>query len=592
MATTDDEATTSQPTPSSPRSPNGLSKAAKRYGPFVVVAVVIVAAIAIFGGGDGDDEDGGSEQASGQADSSVDRDELIRNGPMTPERAELEGETDVDFGPNCDPETERIKLPMVYAPPCVVPFDGDNGGATSSGVTEDEILLVRYETDPSMDPLLAAQIAATGAEINPETALQTAQDYLAVYQQAFETYGRTVRVEPFVGSGPSDDAQAALADARAIADLEPFAVIGGPQRQTGTFAEAIAAEGILCVGTCAVAVPENIIEAGYPYIWPLGPTTNEAAAMAAEMIGKLAGPGKAEMAGDEETRAQDRVYAMVHYDTVEGFQRPVFEGMVEELEGYDITLELDIEFELDINRMQENVRAWVAQLKDAGVTTVIYTGDPVTPGALTKEATAQDFHPEWILGQSYLADQSIFGRSFDQAQWINGFGIHLGGAARSTEETGDQYRIYEWAYGTRPPNDNYNILEPSIRQLFIGIHLAGPELTPESYRDGLFRYPPTGGSATSGHVSWGDHGIWPDIDYGGQDDAGIIWWDPDAEGEDETGEMGTGLYRFANGGQRYRLGEFPESLEEAGLFDEASSVTIYEEIPEDQQAPDYPPPGG
>jgi hypothetical protein len=239
--------------------------------------------------------------------------------------------------------------------------------------------------------------------------------------------------------------------------------------------------------------------------------------------------------------------------------------------------------------MQENVRTWVAQMEDAGVTTVIFTGDPLTPAALTEEATAQGFHPEWVLGQNVLADQAIFGRTFDQAQWVNGFGIGLN-ASRGEEETGDPFHIYDWAYGTRPPNNTYNIIEPSLRALFIGIHLAGEDLTPETFRDGMFRYPPTGAGATSPQLSRGDHGVWPGLDYGGNDDAAIIWYDADEPGVDEVGNDGVGLYRYALGGKRYTLGNFPDSAEDAGLFDEDSSVTIFESIPPEEAAPEYPPP--
>ena len=34
----------------------------------------------------------------------------------------------------------------------------------------------------------------------------------------------------------------------------------------------------------------------------------------------------------------------------------------------------------------------------------------------------------------------------------------------------------------------------------------------------------------------------------------------------------------------------PTSVEEAGLFDVESSVTIYDEVPEEDVPPDYPPP--
>ena len=50
------------------------------------------------------------------------------------------------------------------------------------------------------------------------------------------------------------------------------------------------------------------------------------------------------------------------------------------------------------------------------------------------------------------------------------------------------------------------------------------------------------------------------------------------------------MYRYADGGRRYTPGDAPRSLEEAGLFDVEASETIYDEVPEEDRAPDYPPP--
>ena len=41
---------------------------------------------------------------------------LIRSGPMTPQKAELLGET-VEFGENCDTTTGRVKLCLLYTSP-------------------------------------------------------------------------------------------------------------------------------------------------------------------------------------------------------------------------------------------------------------------------------------------------------------------------------------------------------------------------------------------------------------------------------------------------------------------------------------------
>jgi hypothetical protein len=569
--------------PPPPKRPAWMT-ALMRYGPILVVVLVVAAAVIVIGGGGGDDDDDNA-QSSGD---SASQDELIRSGPMTPQKAELENKT-VDFGPNCDTETGRIKLVSVYAPPCVEPFTGDNGGATSSGVTADSVKIVLYQADPALDPLTAATVANAGADVNPDSARQTVQGFVDLYNKLYEGYGRTIDVEIYTGTGAGDDVEAAKADAIAIAEKKPFAVIGGPAQSSAVFSQELASRKIICGPGCSLALNEDITSANAPYIWQAGPTPEEANEMAAELIGNLAGPGKAEFAGDDATRAKDRVYGLLHYDNAAGDYNNVFQSLKEKLADNGIDLATDVEFTLDLQRAQENARTNIGKLMAAGVTTIIYTGDPLTPVSLTEEATAQNYHPEWILGSSVLMDTSLFARRVDTEQWKHGFGIALTGA-RGAQETNGAFRTWDWAYGGLPPNNTANAIEPGIRTMFIGVHLAGPDLTPEAFRDGLYRYPPSGGGPTEPQVSRGDHGVWPHFDWGGSDDAAVIWYDPTATGEDEVGNDGVGLYRYANMGQRYTVGHFPKTPEEAGLYDTANSVTIFDQVPPGDETPDYPPP--
>jgi hypothetical protein len=556
--------------------------AARRYGPIAAVVAVVAAAVVVFGGGggDGDDGPGGEAAASG--------DELIESGPMTWQKAELAGE-DVDFGPGCDTTTGRIRLPSVYAPPCVEPFTGDNGGETHQGVTADTVEIVYYRSDPAMDPLAAATVRGIGVSLDPDAETDTIQGFVDLYNELFEGYGRTVSVEVFVGTGADDDVTAAKADAIAIAEKEPFAVIGGPRRASPTFAAELASRGIVCGPTCTEALPEDILREYAPYLWQNTPTPDQSVAASAEIIGRLAGPGRAELAGDPEVRAEDRVYGLVHYDTPNGDHQGVFEQFEAALAEHGVELATDVEFTLDLNVAQENARTSIAKLIDAGVTTIIYYGDPLTPGSLTREATAQGYRPEWILGPNLLMDTTILARLTDMEQWSHGFGIGLT-PARGRFENEGAHRLWDWAYGGPPPHNAANALEPPLRTMFVGIHLAGPELTPATFRDGLYRYPPSGGGPTEPQISWGDHGVWPDEDLGGVDDSAVIWFDATATGEDEIGQQGRGMYRYADGGRRYTPGDAPRSLEEAGLFDVEASETIYDDVPEQDRAPDYPPP--
>jgi ABC-type branched-subunit amino acid transport system substrate-binding protein len=562
----------------------GRGRVLRRYLPIVVVLAIGVAVAVRLGGGGGEEGGSAGSDATGGFGEA-----LVRSGPMTPQKAKLEGKDDIDFGPDCDTATGRIKLPVIVAPPCVVPFAGDNGGATSPGVTADEVRIVYYQTDPKRDPLGAASLGQTGVDIDAGAAEQAVDDYARLYNKVFETYGRTVVVETFTGSSSSSDIEAARADALAIADKHPFAVIGGPAQATEAFAPAIASRGIVCGPGCSGAPPEDEIARYAPYLWSIGPTPDQGSKLAAEMVAKLAGPGPAEFAGDAGTRAKPRSYAVVHYDTDEGQQARPFRELRSGLAREGITLRTDIEFHLDLARMQDNARTIIAKLRSAGVTTVIFTGDPLTPAALTKEATAQNYHPEWILGPNVLADSTVFARSFDQEQWSHGFGMALL-PARGDFSTDDAVRVYRWAYGKQPPTTNVTVLEPFVRQMFAGIHLAGPKLTPETLRDAFFRAPVAGGTPTVPKVSAGRHGIWPGVDWGGSDDMALLWWDPNATGKDEIGHGGKGMYRFAQGGERYTLRHLPSSLAAAGVFDDATSVMIYKTLPPEDRPPDYPPP--
>ena len=67
-----------------------------------------------------------------------------------------------------------VAVPLTYAPPCVKPFTGNNGGATAPGVTGDTITIALYQTQPDIlqqtffqqsgsDESLAAELADRAA---------------------------------------------------------------------------------------------------------------------------------------------------------------------------------------------------------------------------------------------------------------------------------------------------------------------------------------------------------------------------------------------------------------------------------------------
>jgi hypothetical protein len=130
------------------------------------------------------------------------------------------------------------------------------------------------------------------------------------------------------------------------------------------------------------------------------------------------------------------------------------------------------------------------------------------------------------------------------------------------------------------------LLYPQVALFFTGLEYAGPELTVDSFHDGLFLTPPTPQAVTQPSVSYGDW-RWTEPDYAAIDDMVELWWDPEARGPDEAGEEGEGMYRYTDGARRSLADEWTD---EQRVFEREGSVTIIEELPEDEVPPDYPPP--
>jgi hypothetical protein len=542
----------------------------RRYGPIIAVVVVVAivaVVVAVTSGGDG-----GNKKAP------------VSAGGVGRPPTLFSRDSKIDWGPNCDTRTGRVAIPSIYAPPCVEPFHGNNGGATSPGVTADSITIAVYVNQN--DPLQQAFVSGAGANVTPEVNADQAADFARIYEAHYELYGRKLNIVKYHANGGPTDEAAAKADAIKIAtDIKPFAVFGAPT-QTSAFADELTARKILCIGNCAGTYPESFLLPREPYMWQFGPTSSQSAALSAELIGKEL-QGKNASHGGPDVQGKPRVFGILHYNTPDGQFSSSYQNFVQQLGKFKVKPAADVAFSLDLNRAPELARNAIAQLKSAGVTSVILNADPLMPKYFTQEATRQGWFPEWVLGPSLFVDTALFGRTYDAQQWPHAFGISYL-AARGQQQTANAYNLYRWQYGKPPPSNIYEVtnFDPSI--FGIGVHLAGPILTPETFQAGLFRYPVTGGGPTTPTLSRGSHGLWPTTDFGGIDDAVQLWWDPNASGPDEAGNRGKGLYQYADGGKRYRPGQFPR--DEAGLFDTSKAVSIFETLPPSDRPPTYPSP--
>jgi hypothetical protein len=128
----------------------------KKWGPIGAIVIVVAAIVGfvVVSGGDDDEASTDSttpatEPASTEAptettgDTATDGTEAPAGAseivyPLSFSQAEEQG-IEVAWDDRCDTERGTVAVQFFFAPECYAPFEGDNGGATSRGVTEESI---------------------------------------------------------------------------------------------------------------------------------------------------------------------------------------------------------------------------------------------------------------------------------------------------------------------------------------------------------------------------------------------------------------------------------------------------------------------
>ena len=558
-------------------------KALRRWGPLAAIAVVIVVVIAVLavGGGGSDDKDDAAGGTSGTGGGGKVE---SPTGAVSWSDAQAAGTTDDYTWPDtCDQETGRVKIPWILASECYADAELEGEATPAQGVTADSIKVVAY-VSPEDDPVIDYVTQAIANDDTVEQVSETFQGYVDIFNRTNQLYGRQVDLEILVGSGAANDEVAARADAvKAAEDMGAFAVLGGPTL-TSAFADELAARHVVCVG-CTGGDP-SFYEDRAPYLYGVGGNSDQVMVMVVEYLAKKLAGHPAEFAGSDDLKATDRAFGYLWIDSNDSSkdQADLFD---ERLGEQDVDLAASVSYTLDPARLQEQATSVITQLKAAGVTSVVFSGDPVALGPFTTEATAQDYHPEWILGPQVLVDTVAFSRTYDQDQWAHAFGL-----SPLTLKPGQEKRapfvLYNWAYGEDPPAaDTSAVILPNPSTFFAGVSAAGPDLTPETFQQGLFSRPSTPAYETEPRLSYGDNGLWGYPDYNGVDDVTEIWWDPEATGADEIGRDGVGMWQYVDHGKRFLPGELDDTVR---VFDPEGAETILADAPEGERAPEYPAP--
>lgn len=442
------------------------------------------------------------------------------------------------------------QVESLYAPGCAPPFSGDNGGATSAGVTATEIRIGFRGTANKGN---GNDCGTNGRvdDMNPTTmdaATRTIYVFEKYFNKNFQLYGRRISfycIEP--ASLSIADEQAEAVDAANQYGLF-FAAGGTAGPSCPIFAERH------IINFCE-AFPADWYRKNAPYSWSAYFNADEEIALLVEETCKNLAGKPASLAGTPDLTSKRRRFVLVIYDGGRGY--------APDADTYKNDLKRECNEDLDviyISSAQDsaqdasNMAAAVATMRQNGDTTVVPGMDWVDLAVLTNSAQSNGFIPEWFVNDGGALTRNQLGQLQNQAEWAHAFGLSGIEPERPDKET-ECFRAY---HSIDPANDPNAVIcryqWDDLLFMVSGIQLAGPKLTPQSYQQGWFSM----GMRYYDHPVWALGGGYGPGTYSYPHNIAFVWWDPTAQ--DPSQSQGAGAYRYLFDAKRFCLGQVPSNL--------------------------------
>jgi len=447
---------------------------------------------------------GGSGQVTGQSGGAA-----VPAGPVAPSTSGV-----ARSGVRCGAGKKQVTW-SVYSPPCVARYTGNNGGATTRGVTGTTITLSYRETHSADD---AAISAATGSAAPPSDSTYEADlnTYINYFNQQFELYGRKVVLKPFNGQGDyiqedqGQGAATAQADAATAHSLNAFGDVTFQLRGSNPYWTGLAQQRIVAWGP--LGFPTSYYQRNAPYWWSYTPSgSNEAAWFGNLTCRRLAGMN-AIFSPNVTYQNEVRKFGLIHPDNPEYVA--VANDLKQRLKTCGVSLAREASYSINVAQYQTEATNVMAQMQSAGVTTVLCYCDPVVPIFLANSAQSQQYKPEWV--QPYWGDPQA--RQPDNGNWQ---GVIASGGQWPTQAKNEAYQVYKMASGGAEPHEKYFAAAyATLMQVYMGLQSAGPTLTPQNLQRGYQSLPPTGAS-TAGQWSFAGTNV-----FTPQATAEVAYFDP------------------------------------------------------------------
>lgn len=375
------------------------------------------------------------------------------------------------------------------SPPCIATWDDGkgNGGATSAGVTATEIRVALPVSNYSKP-------TGTWPDLKPLV------DFV---NTRFQLYGRQIRIVPFVSQqavqqhqGKFNDPAAQRADAAQVTQLKVFASVDfvdpiNYSMSLPVFRDALTKHKIISVagGDSSPFGDEEGFAAHRPYEWTYHPTIDQLMRAVATMTCRQLVEKPAAHAPDTALRSKTRKFALLMpTDQQLGGPPPGLRNALSILASCGVSDPKVVRYGTG-NESRAASAASLRELANDGVTSLIYyPGNGSGVGGQMDIAAQVGFRPEWIMigHHKYQVD---FHLNSPRTETTGAFGV--GNWNKMPAPALEMWHRAYLAAGGSSDILNAGLLNsarPFYQELLLlasGIQMAGPQLTPESFAEGL-----------------------------------------------------------------------------------------------------------
>ncbi len=462
------------------------------------------------------------------------------------------------------------------SPPCVANFTGDNFGATYQGVTREEIRILIY-----VEGNIAYLGSSGGTETTPDNTywdlweppkedehviVRTLRRWQQYFGERYQTYNRTPHFFVYF-SGADDSVEARLADAADnYAKVKPFAVLSYQRDNADAYLEAMAKRGVLNFGSF-VGRPASFFQKYAKMIWGLYPSLEQHARIYTSYICQKVAPHPADFSGNPGENGSPRSFGMWRTDN-EGFPGYIhFAGMVgDAVSNCGVEIEAEhtfptVGFTQDNRYIPTYATRACADFKQKGITTILWPMGLETN--FSRACASVDYYPEIVIAGDRVIEDAGFDDDQNQRVWDQALVVtNVTATGRPEEEP--CFQAYRETDPDAPRVDITFIacrFYADLRQLFIGIQVAGPRLGPTSVDQGFHAIPEIRSSDPKVPACFYLPG-----DYTCVKDAQVMEYDA---GQENDGPC----WRMYEDGQRYLANGWPKGnvrAQSGGVEDECN----------------------